>query len=217
MTLRRLILLAATATTLGAAPALAAVPADAVNGDMSLGNPKAKVQVTEYASAACPHCAHFDETIFPAFKKKYLDTGKAHYTLKEFLTAPPEVAAAGFLVARCGGPSKYFPILHDVFASQGQWRTGDIGQILVQTGVKNGLTEQQVVSCLNDEAALNALNERVAAAEKDGIDSTPTLVVNGKKLEGVDMAALDAAIAEASKSPPKAPVKTLAGKRPARR
>lgn len=210
MALARRIAIAAAALFLmvgwgAASPAAAAgVPADAVNGDMSLGNPKAKVQVTEYASASCPHCAHFDETVFPAFKKKYLDTGKVHYTLKEFLTPPAEVAAAGFLVARCGGPEKYFAILHDVYASQEQWRTGDIGQILVQTGVKNGLSQQQVVACLNDEAALKALNARVSEAmEKDKVDSTPTLMVNGKKLEGVDMAALDKAIAEASNAPVK--------------
>ena len=201
---RRIAIAAAALALMGlaAGPAAAGVPADAVSGDMSLGNPKAKVQVTEYASASCPHCAHFDETVFPAFKAKYIDTGRVHYTLKEFLTPPAEVAAAGFLVARCGGPARYFPILHDVFASQAQWRTGDIGQSLIQAGVKNGLTEAQVMSCLNDEKALAALNGRVAAAaEKDKVDSTPTLMVNGKKLAGVDLAALDAAIAKASKAP----------------
>ncbi|MFC3068591.1 thioredoxin domain-containing protein [Phenylobacterium soli] len=212
------ILIAAAVLAFGTAPALAGVPANAVNGDMSLGDPKAKVQVTEYASAACPHCAHFDETVFPAFKAKYVDTGKVHYTLKEFLTAPPEVAAAGFLVARCGGPAKYFPILHDVFASQSQWRTGDIGPILIQAGVKNGLAEKQVESCLTDQAALDALNGRVTAAmDKDKIDSTPTLVVNGKKLEAVDLASLEAAIAEAAKAAPQKAGKPPARKKPARR
>lgn len=220
---RRFVLAAAAALALAAGPAVAAgVPADAVSGDMSLGNPRAKVQVTEYASAACPHCAHFDEEVFPTFKKKYVDTGKVHYTLKEFLTAPPQVAAAGFLVARCGGPAKYFAILHDVFTSQAEWRTGDIGQILVQTGVKNGLSQQQVVDCLNDEVALKALNARVAEAmDKDKVDSTPTLVVNGKKLEGVDMAALDKAIAEAADAPVKVSAhgagRPAARKKPARR
>jgi protein-disulfide isomerase len=113
--------LAAVAFALAAAPALAAVPAESVKGDMSLGDPKAKVQVTEYASASCPHCAHFDETVFPAFKAKYIDTGRVHYTLKEFLTPPAEVAAAGFLLARCGGTATYFPILHGVFKSQAEW------------------------------------------------------------------------------------------------
>ncbi|MDB5417705.1 MAG: disulfide bond formation protein DsbA [Phenylobacterium sp.] len=198
----RRIVLAAAALSLAAGPALAGVPADAVNGDMSLGNPKARVHVVEYASASCPHCAHFDEDVFPAFKKKYVDTGRVQYTLKEFLTPPAEVAAAGFLVARCGGRAKYFTILDQVFRSQPEWRTGDIGQIITKVGVANGLTEAQVNSCLTDQAALTALNARVvAAAETDKIDSTPTLVVNGKKVDGVTLADLDKAIAEAAKAP----------------
>ncbi|MDB5494385.1 MAG: disulfide bond formation protein DsbA [Phenylobacterium sp.] len=200
----RRIVLAAAALSLAAGPALAGVPADAVNGDMSLGNPKARVHVVEYASASCPHCAHFDEDVFPAFKKKYVDTGRVQYTLKEFLTPPAEAAAAGFLVARCGGRAKYFTILDQVFRSQAEWRTGDIGQIITKVGVANGLSEAQVNSCLTDQAALTALNARVvAAAEKDKIDSTPTLVVNGKKVDGVTLADLDKAIAEAAKPPGK--------------
>ena len=198
--LSRRIVLAAAALTLAAGPALAGVPADALNGDMSLGNPKAKVHVVEYASASCPHCAHFDEEVFPAFKKKYIDTGRVQYTLKEFLTDPPEVAAAGFLVARCGGRAKYFTILDQVFRSQPEWRTGDIGQIITKVGVANGVTEAQVNSCLTDQAALMALNSRVVvAADKDKIESVPSLVVNGKTVDGVTLADLDKAIAEAAK------------------
>ena len=100
---RRSIALAAAATLL-AASAVAAP--SALPDDMSLGNPKAKVQVIEYASLSCPHCAHFNETIFAPFKTKWVDTGKVRYTLKEMLTPPQQVAAAGFLMARCAGPAK---------------------------------------------------------------------------------------------------------------
>jgi protein-disulfide isomerase len=206
--LTRRIALAAAALALVAGPALAGVPADAVQGDMSLGDPKAKVQVTEYASAACPHCAHFDETVFPEFKAKYIDTGRVHYTLKEFLTSPPQVAAAGFLLARCGGKEKYFPILHAVFKSQAEWAEGDLMPIFLKVAQANGLTEAQVQSCFADKAALDALNARVhAAIDVDKINQTPTLVVNGERIEGVSLSDLDAAIAKAEKAAPPAPAK----------
>ena len=212
--IRRRIVLAAAALALAAGPILspiawAGVPADAVNGDMSLGNPKAKVQVTEYASASCPHCAHFNAAIFPAFKAKYVDTGRVHYTLKEFLTPPNEAAAAGFLVARCAGRAKYFTVLDQVFKSQAQWTAGNIGQVISQVGVANGLSLEQVNSCLTDAAALDALNARVGQAmEKDQINSTPTLVVNGKQVAVGTLADLDKAIAAASGAPPKPAAKT---------
>jgi len=66
------------------------VPADALKGDMTLGNPRARVQVVEYASASCPHCAAFNAEVFPRFKKKYIDSGQVHYTLREMLTGPQE-------------------------------------------------------------------------------------------------------------------------------
>lgn len=204
--IRRSFVLAAAALLLAAGPVLAGVPADAVNGDMSLGNPKARVHVVEYASASCPHCAHFNEAEFPAFKKKYVDTGRVYYTLKEFLTPPNEVAAAGFLVARCGGRAKYFQILDQVFRSQPRWTEDNVGQVISQVGVANGLNLQQVNSCLTDPAAQAALNARVGAAmEKDGIDSTPSFVVNGVKARIATMDDLDKAIAAAAKAGPAKP------------
>jgi protein-disulfide isomerase len=206
--------LAAVAFALAAAPALAGVPAEAVQGDMSLGNPKAKVQVVEYASASCPHCAHFDETVFPAFKAKYIDTGRVRYTLKEFLTPPAQVAAAGFLLARCGGKASYFPILHDVFKSQAEW-SGDLMPVFVKVGQQHGLSEEQVKACLTDQAALDALNARVdAAAGQDKVQFTPTFDINGKRIEtGVSLSDLDTAIAAAEKAAtPKAPAKGRKGR-----
>src|SRR5580698_5039034 len=77
-------------------PALAKIDTTVAPDDMTLGNPRAKVTVIEYASASCPHCAHFNNEVFPAFKAKYIDTGRIHYVFREFLTPPAEVAAASF-------------------------------------------------------------------------------------------------------------------------
>ena len=126
--------LAATAVLATAAGGrAAAAPGVATPADMALGNPKAAVTVVEYASLSCGHCAHFNETIFPDFKNKHDDTGRVRYVMKEFLTAPANVAAAGFLLARCGGggPAKYFKIVDEVFRSQPRWferlQPGEVG------------------------------------------------------------------------------------------
>lgn len=175
----------------------------AAEGDMSMGNPNSKIQVTEYASASCVHCATFNNTVFPEFKAKYIDTNKVHYTLKEFLTPPAEVAAAGFLVARCAGEDKYFTVLDSIFRNQMEmFQSGDFRGGLLKVAQSAGMTEEQFNKCVSDEDALKALNARVdRAVKQDKITGTPTFFVNGKKIaEGeVSMAQLDAAIAEASK------------------
>ena len=172
-------------------------------GDMSLGNPNAKVQVVEYASASCSHCARFNNTVFPQFRAQYIDTGKVHYTLKEFLTPPEEVAAAGFLVARCAGADKYFTVLDAIFKNQTEmFQTGDFRGVLLRIAQSAGMTEDQFNKCVSDPEALKALNARVQrAVNEDKVTGTPTFFVNGKKVaEGeVTLDQLSAAIAEASK------------------
>jgi protein-disulfide isomerase len=200
--LDRRVFAVAAAAWLAAAPlAWAAAPATAVTGeDMAMGNPKAKITVIEYASAACPHCARFNNQVFPAFKKKYVDTGEVRYVYREFLTPPAELAAAGALLARCAGKAKYFSVLDDFFHGQAQaYETGDATGLIFAVGRRAGLSDDKIAACLTDKAASKALNERVQRyAQNDGVDSTPTFVINGRKLADLDheieLADLDAAI-----------------------
>ena len=199
---RRIIVLAAVAG-LALAGCSKADGKGAATGDMTLGDPNAKVKVVEYASASCSHCARFNNDVFPEFKKKYIDTGKVHYTLKEFLTPPNQVAAAGFLMARCVGKDKYFTALDAVYHQQEEmFRTGDFRGVLLRIAQSMGVTEKQFDACITDEAAIKALNDRVEKVARDAkITATPTFDVNGKRVkEGeVTMTELDAAIAAALK------------------
>ena len=170
--------------------------------DMSLGNPKAKVRVVEYASASCPHCARWDMEVFPAFKAKYVDTGKVRYTLKEYLTEPAALSAAGFMLARCAGKDRYFPVLDAVFRGQQEMvATQDPGAVLrrIATG-PGGMTESQLDACFHDMAAEKALAARADRHVKvDKVTSTPTFIVNGRRIEGeMTLPELDAVIAKAA-------------------
>lgn len=165
--------------------------------DMTMGPATAKVKVVEYASLSCPHCARFNNEVFPQFKKKYIDTGLVHYTFREFLTEPVPLAAAGALLARCSGKDKYFGVLDAVFRGQDEiYRTGDVRGVLLRIAQSSGMTEAQFETCVGDEAAQKALAKRVEGyADKDKIAATPTFIINGKKLEGeVTMAQFDETI-----------------------
>jgi protein-disulfide isomerase len=185
---RRLLLVAAAAVSLASCSkvGLGGSSGPAMDDDMSMGDAKAKVQMIEYASAACPHCAHFAIDVFPDFKKKYIDTGKVHYTFREILTPPVEVAAAGFLLARCAGKDKYFTVLDGVFRSQQDWiQTQDVRGSLLRVAQNAGINEEKFNACISDTKAMKALNDRVEKYAKiDNITGTPTFLINGKKLEG---------------------------------
>lgn len=202
---RRLLMVAAAA---GAALALASCNqagggATASADAMTMGKADAPVHVEEYASTTCSHCGRFALDVFPAFKAKYIDTGKVKYTFHEFLTPPEAIAAAGFLTARCAGPDKYFSVIDALFHSQEEmFRTGDARGTLLKVAQSAGMTEAQFNACVSDEKAATALSARVEKAIKDrNVNSTPTFFVNGKKVkEGeMTMEELDAAVAAAAK------------------
>jgi len=173
----------------------------AASDDMSLGSPSAKVQVVEYASASCSHCARFALEVFPAFKAKYVDTGRVRYTLKEYVTEPEVLAAGGFLLARCAGNDRYFKVLDAVFRDQNAMvQTGEYrGGLLRIAKDPGGLSEDQFDACMKDKAAAQALSARVEKHLKvDKVQATPTFVINGTRVEGeMTMPELAAAIAKA--------------------
>jgi protein-disulfide isomerase len=172
-------------------------------GGMSLGNPSAKVTVTEYASLGCPVCAGWNNDNFDAFKAKYVDTGKVHYVYREFLTGDLPVAAAGFLLAHCAGKDKYFQVIEAVYRQEADLLESDRGaeerDRLIKVAQSAGMTEPQFETCVNNDAALKALDDRSKTyADRDHIESTPTFVINDKRYVGYQTPAqMDAAIAEA--------------------
>jgi protein-disulfide isomerase len=187
MVLPRLVRTLAALFALALAPAAMAPKAWAAeNADMSMGNPKAKVTIIEYASVTCPHCGRFNNDVFPGFKAKYVDTGKVLYIFREFPTDPVQLSAAGFLIARCSGPAKYFAVLDTLFHGQDKlYQNQDAKAWLLEAGKVGGLDEAKVQTCIEDKAGLDAFNKRVETAFNVGkIQSTPTFVIGKTKLEG---------------------------------
>jgi protein-disulfide isomerase len=154
--------------------------------DMDLGNAQAKVTVVEYASVGCPVCGRWDQEVYPAFKAKYIDTGKIHYIFREMLVggqAEVTVAASGFLLSRCAGKDKYFAVNEAIFKNQQQAFAAP-RETLEDIAKSVGMTEDQFNKCVTDETAIKALNDRVDRHTRDDhINSTPTFVINGKALE----------------------------------
>jgi len=153
------------------------------DGDIMIGSDQAPVTIIEYASMTCPHCAHFSETTFPELQKRYIDTGKVRYTLRAFpLDA---LAAAGFMLARCGGKDRYMPIVETLFAKQPEWIVKEPLPPLKEIAKQFGIGEAEFNDCLANQKLLESLQiVRDHAAQKLGVNSTPTFFVNGKKLVG---------------------------------
>jgi protein-disulfide isomerase len=154
--------------------------------DMALGPVDAAVTIVEYASITCPHCAAFNENVFPRVKAAYIDTGKVRYLFREFPLDP--VAAASSVLSRCianGDSAKYFEVTDTLFKQE--WsKVTKPRETFNQVGKQAGLDEQQVETCLKDEALFNKIVAgRIAATTRLGINATPTFLINGDKVVGV--------------------------------
>jgi protein-disulfide isomerase len=154
--------------------------------DMALGPANASVTITEFASMTCPHCAAFNETVFPKIKSEYVDTGKVRYVFREF---PLDIkAAAGSMLARCiakDDAGKYFAVIDMLFRQQNDWVIKNTTETLTRIGKQAGLSQQAVEDCLKDQALL----DKIAADQKYAgdvlkVDSTPTFFINGEKIKG---------------------------------
>ncbi|MFK8254096.1 DsbA family protein [Ancylobacter terrae] len=152
--------------------------------DIVLGKADAPVTIVEYASMTCSHCAHFHTTTYPVLKEKYIDTGKVKLILREF---PLDIVAkAAFMLARCAGNDKYYPMVTTLFETQRSWAGAkDPAAALLAVAKQAGMTEQQFNACLADTtlaANVDAVSRK--GATEFGVDSTPTFFINGKKVQG---------------------------------
>ena len=204
MTVRGALLALALGLALAASAASAAPPSPIMapeHGDVALGNPRARVTVIEYGSVGCPHCAVWANTVFPAFKARYVDTGRVRFVVREMTTGEPTIAAAGFLTARCAPPTRYFQVIDEIYARQASMFEPGAEPIAILQDIAGhaGVDPAALTACLNDPAALAALNARVQHhVVVDKVDSTPTFVVNGKVIVGEQtLDQLDADIAAA--------------------
>jgi protein-disulfide isomerase len=149
--------------------------------DQALGAADAPVTIIEYASMTCPHCASFHETTYPELKKRYIDTGKVRFIFREFPLDP--LAAAGSMLARCAGEGKYFPMIETLFHQQKTWAVQKPLPPLQAIAKQAGFTQQNFEQCLDNRKLLEDIEKvRERAATKFGVNSTPTLFVNGKRM-----------------------------------
>ena len=149
-----------------------------------LGKADAPNIIVEYASMTCPHCALFQKDVLPQLKAKYIDTGQAKYILREFPL--DNLAAGAFMLARCAGDDRYYPMVDALFGTQETWAVpGSEGKDrLLQIARQAGISKERFDSCLADKVLFNKiLQTRERGHDVFGVDSTPTFFVNAKRMK----------------------------------
>lgn len=153
--------------------------------EMTQGEENAPVTIIEYASYTCPHCADFHEGSYKKLKAEYIDTGKVRFIYREVYFDRYGLWAS--MLARCE-PTKFFGISDLIYKGQSDWaRAGgptEIVDALRKIGRLAGMADDKIDACLQDaDTAQTLVAWYQANAEADGIEGTPSFVVNGKKVD----------------------------------
>lgn len=154
------------------------------DGDIGIGDPNAPIKLIEYASAGCGHCATFALETLPKIKADWIDNGQVYYVLRDFPL--DQVAAGASMIARCLPREGFYPFMEILFANQSEWHKAE-GAVdaLVTLARRAGLSRAQVESCLKDqEVYKRILAVQDEASKVLGVNSTPTMFVNGEMIQG---------------------------------
>lgn len=189
-------------------------------GGFRMGNPNARVKLVEYGSLTCGHCAAFARQGMTTLVGTWVKSGKVSYEYRNFILNGLDVAAS--LVARCGGPARFFPVADKLYATQPQWmgrlsaltaaqkaqlnalpeaqRLGRLAETVGLTGLaaQHGIAPVQAKRCLADPAALDRLGKMAEAAGAQGVQGTPTFFLNGANIGTHTWATLEPILRESA-------------------
>jgi protein-disulfide isomerase len=153
-------------------------------GDQVLGRADAPVTIIEYASKTCGHCATFHTDTLPRLKAEFIDTGRVRLIYREFPLDP--LAAGAAMLARCAPEGRFFPLTDVLYQTQRNWAaSNDPVAALLQIARQAGFTQESFEACLRNQQLLDAVQSgRDTAQRRFGVNSTPTLFINGQMFRG---------------------------------
>lgn len=158
------------------------LPAEWINRDV-MGSPDAKVVVQGWEDFLCPSCQSWTGTIKPQLVNDYIKTGKVRFEYHQFPLqqhAPgAQMAAQASLCAADAG--KFWPMhdrLFQMAATRGQ--PGVTYDAVVQYAIELGIDRDSFMSCISSSAYQDEIVQSLNMAAQLGLNSTPSIIINGK-------------------------------------
>jgi protein-disulfide isomerase len=196
-----------------------------VGGRPTRGNSKAKVVAINYDDFECPFCSRMHQTLFPDLLKEYGD--RVLFIYKDFPLAEIHPWATHAAVnANClaaQNQDAYWDFADYIHANQkevnsekshdGQFAALD--RMTLDRGQKHNLDGTKLQACVKAQQD-DKVKTSVHEGEALGVEATPTLFVNGERVDGAlpiselrDL--LDRALVQAGETPPAHPAPAPAG------
>jgi len=152
---------------------------------MSIGRPDAPLTILEFADFQCPGCQSWATFMEPLIKERLVNTGRARYVFYDF---PLNIHQNGFIASRAGRcaneQGKFWEYHAALFQNQGKWAfEEDAVPLFVQYAGSVGADEGRFRECIRSERFAREVSESVKLGESLGVGGTPTIFVNGQRLQ----------------------------------
>ena len=154
---------------------------------MSIGRADAPLTILEFADFQCPGCGQWATFMEPLIKERLVNTGRARYVFYDF---PLNIHQNGFLASRAGRcaneQGKFWEYHGALFGNQGKWSyEDDAVPLFVEYAKGAGLDEGRFETCLRSDRFAKEVSESYKLGETLGVNGTPTIFVNGQRLQQV--------------------------------
>jgi protein-disulfide isomerase len=163
-------------------PTVADIMAPSPLPEMSWGRPDAPVTIVQYMSLTCPHCRNFHLTVYPEFKRRFIDTGRVRYILREFPIGKSSGNAT--IVLRCAPPDKYLELYGKFMEQQASWVSLEVRLDAIYAVAKQvGMTRPQFDACMQNQDMIAKLKWVKDRGRKLGIIGTPNFFIGTKLIK----------------------------------
>lgn len=164
------------------------------NSDMLRGDATAAVSFIQYSDFLCPSCSYVSNEVVPAIDKEYIATGQVQLEFRPmaFIAEGSTIAGMG---AYCAVEQDKFWQYHDAVYLYVAGKIFNDGldpkndTILTSDIVKNiandaKLAKNEFNSCLDSDRHLKSITDSTQQANRNGINGTPYLLIDGKPVNG---------------------------------
>jgi protein-disulfide isomerase len=168
---------------------LLGVPAAATNTAKAVGNSlgdlNAPVTVEVYADFQCPVCGQFDRGTLKQIEDKYVNSGKVRIVFNHFAFIGDESTRAAEASECANAQGKFWQYADTLFNNQAGENQGAFNDANLEKFAQQvGLDMTQYQTCMDQHTYLGKIQTSSAAAQQRGVNSTPTLFINGQKVVG---------------------------------
>lgn len=193
---------------------------ETADGGMRMGNPEAPIKLVEYGSLSCPGCAKLAQDSFASLTTNYIASGRVSFEFRSFAIHPQDVPMT--VLVRCSSKEAFFPLVEQIYANftamnapyqdkatmqraqatmqlapTARWGAFADAVGYTQFFAQRGVSAEQGKACLADVTKAKQVADFAQKYGQDGVNGTPTLMINGTKLDDTSWNALEVALQNA--------------------